>query len=460
MIKRTVSEIAAMLGLPSAPGWERIQVRGVSTDSRTLQPGNLYIPIPGVRYNGHHFAAQAAERKASALLWNRNEPNPPEHLPVLIVDDTVAAMQKLAAAYRRQLGVRVCGITGSNGKTSTKDMLASVLSMKYKTHKTEGNLNNHIGVPLTLLAMEEDTEFAVIEMGMSSLGEIRLLSSLAKPDFAIITNTSEVHLGDLLTRERIVQAKLEIAESLTASGLLLYNGDVVRLKRAIEERKLPCPAFSFGLGAANDIAADEVRVTSDGVVFRTNEASFAVPVLGKHQAVNALAAVACARLAGLSDEWIREGLAQVRLTGMRNEWIQAGGLAIINDTYKSNPSSVRAALDLLYTLGPYKRKIAVLGEMAELGEESEQLHREIGLEIDPAQIEYLFTIGPMARHIAAAAKTRLAEENIFHCEDREQLTERLKTVIADNTLLLVKGSRKLELEQAVDSLKRWAAGER
>ena len=435
-----------------------VVVRGVSIDTRTLVPGNLYVPIIGRRFNGHDFARQAIERGASAVLWRRGEPNPPEDVPVLFVEDTLAALQRLAAAYRRRLGVRVVGVTGSNGKTSVKDMLAAVLGVKYKTQATPGNLNNDLGVPLTLLALEEDTAFAVVEMGMSGLGEIRRLSSLAAPDIAVITSVSEVHLGDLHTRERILAAKLEIVEALRADGLLIHHGDHAPLREALAGMRLPCRRIAFGLGPLNDLRAERIVVSRAGTAFEAGGASYFLPVSGKHQAVNALAAIAAARHVGLTEDEIRAGLSRVRLTGLRTEWVETGSLTVLNDAYKSNPTSVRAALELIYELGPYPQKVAVLGDMVELGEESAALHREIGEELRPDQLDYVLTIGPEARTIAEAARTRFAPDRVIHCADQEELLVALRRIVRPQALVLVKGSRYLGLERLVDRLKEETVG--
>jgi len=460
-MRRTIGEIARMIGAETPDSvWNELVVNGVSIDTRTLKPGNLYIPIVGERFDGHAFAAKAIEQGAAAMLWRRGQANPPEHFPIIAVEDTEKALQTLAAAYRRQLSkLTVVGVTGSNGKTSTKDLVASVLSTAYKTQKTAGNLNNHLGVPLTLLSLEEDTEYAVVEMGMSDLGEIRFLASLAKPNIAVITNVSEVHLGDLHTRERILQAKLEITEALTEQDALIYFGDHSPLRQAVQELKLRCNTIAFGEGVQNDVIAERIEVSRHGVQFNTEGERFGIPVLGKHQAINALAAVAVARLAGLTTDDIREGLSQVQLTGMRNEWITAGGLSIMNDTYKSNPSSVRAALDLLYSLQPFEQKIAVLGEMVELGDESAAFHREIGEGLQPEQLDYVFTIGTIAREIADSARQRFMPDRIIHCSDQQELLGRLKQTIRSNCLLLVKGSRTLELEKVVEELRQSAVAE-
>jgi UDP-N-acetylmuramoyl-tripeptide--D-alanyl-D-alanine ligase len=457
MITRTLAQIAEMTGAAAADP-RNVVVRGVSTDTRTLAPGNLFVPIIGERFNGHDFVRQAIERGASAVLWRRGEPNPPEDVPVLTVEDTLAAIQRLAAAYRRQLGVRVIGVTGSNGKTSVKDILAALLGVRYKTQRTPGNLNNHLGVPLTLLALKEDTEYAVVEMGMSGLGEIRSLSGLAAPDAAIITSVSEVHLADLHTRERILQAKLEIVEALHANSLFIYNGDHAPLREAVAALHLPCRQIAFGLEPMNALRAENIAVSREGTAFALDGVSYFLPIPGRHQAVNALAAIAAARHAGLSDEEIADGLRRVRLTGLRTEWVETGSLSVINDAYKSNPPSVRAALELLYELGPYPQKVAVLGDMVELGEESAALHREIGSELRPDQLDYVLTIGPEARQIAEAARTRFDPQRVIECADQEELLARLRQVVQPHALVLVKGSRCLGLERMVERLKQEAVG--
>lgn len=455
MIRRTLASVACMIDASLESRWGGVEIHGVSTDTRTLQPGNLFVPIVGERFDGHQFAEEAVRKGAAALLWKRDTAGAPKDVPILYVDDTLRAIQRLAAAYRRQLGVRVIGVTGSNGKTSTKDMLASVLSVRYKTQKTPGNLNNQLGVPLTLLGLDEDAEYAVVEMGMSGLGEIRELCRIAKPDTGIITNVSEVHLGDLHTRERIMQAKLEMAECMTTPDhLFIYNGDHERMYRIVHEMNLPCKRVTFGQRYYNQLRAEEIRVTREGVSFRTGELKVHIPVLGKHQAMNALAVIAAAKHAGLTDEEIRRGFAQVQLTGMRMEWEDVAGISIINDAYKSNPSSVRAALDLVYELEPYERKIVVLGDMVELGEESVELHREIGRYLSAEHLSYVFTIGSSAKDIARTAAGRFAPGKVIACDDQEQLLRKLLPVMAEGTLLLVKGSRTLGLERLVDALKR------
>ncbi|WP_010269075.1 UDP-N-acetylmuramoyl-tripeptide--D-alanyl-D-alanine ligase [Paenibacillus senegalensis] len=464
MITRTFKQIAQMIGAGWNPDYQANPlIRGVSIDTRTLEPGNLFVPIVGDRMDGHRFVQQALDKGAAAVLWEKSKPVPPAYGPVLLVDDSLLALQRLAKVYRSELPVRVIGITGSNGKTSTKDILAALLSTTFKTQKTFGNLNNHLGVPLTLLALEEDTEMAVVEMGMSALGEIQLLSSIAKPDAAIITNASEVHLADLKSREYIVQAKLEIVCGLKEDGVLVYNGDNPRLTQPLSRLKGSYERLSFGDHPANDVYPVHYTMDDTGVEFTISDREcprLRIPLLGKHQMINALAALSVARYFGISFARITKGLLQIEATGMRNEKIEiADGITVINDAYKSNPSSLQAALDTLYEMEESRQKIAVLGDMVELGEESEKLHKSIGERLTAERLDHLFTLGRMAEHIAAAAKeANYPVERITVCADKEQLINELyqarREGRLEQSIILVKGSRALQLEDVIEALQQ------
>ncbi len=457
MIHRSLKQIAEMIGgVHTSVRNGDMKICGVSTDTRKLIPGNLFIPIAGPNFNGHDFVPSAVAKGASAVLWSRNEPNPPSDIPLLIVDDPFKALQQLAAAYRRQLNVKVVGITGSNGKTSTKDLLAALLSMKFKTQKTIGNLNNHLGVPLTLLSLEEETEIAVVEMGMSGLKEIELLSSIALPDTAIITSVSEVHLGDLKTRDRIVQAKMEILTGLKENGLFIYNGDNPSLVKEVDKHAGRLEKISFGDDISNQLYPTSFISVEQGANFTVSISDFPplfLPLLGKQQLINSLSAIAAALHFGLSKEQIRQGLSNVQATGMRNELIHSGSFTIINDCYKSNPASLRAALATLYRMKNYTQKIAVLSDMVELGEEEVGLHQEIGSAIDSRQIDMLFTIGPMAEHMAKAAREHFPNGKVLSFHDKSELAARLRESMKDGCIVLIKGSRAFKLEEVVYSLK-------
>ncbi|WP_231633142.1 UDP-N-acetylmuramoyl-tripeptide--D-alanyl-D-alanine ligase [Numidum massiliense] len=436
-----------------------LEVHGVSIDTRTIQPGNLFIPIVGERFNGHAFVRQALASGAVAALWNKREPEPPPNVPLIFVDDTTAALQRLAQAYRQQLGVKVIGITGSNGKTSTKDILAALLATTYNTQKTRGNLNNHFGVPLTLLALAEHTEVAVVEMGMSGLGEIEQLTSLARPDVAVITNVGECHLSDLGSRERIAQAKMEILTGLSEDGLFVYNGDDARLIQHVQRVRrsgmLPYQTVTFGQSSFNSFYPQRFTWTESGISFTLAHANcppLFLPLLGQHQLMNGICAITVAAHLGVPYTRMVQGLLQVEASHMRNELTRVGNVTIMNDTYKSNPTSLRAALDTMYGLKKYQKKIAVLGDMLDMGDEAVRLHQEIGSQIDLEQIDALLTIGPLAAHIAAAAKQRAPGRQIMAFTTKEDLISALKEVAEDGCLILVKGSRDLRLEEVVAAL--------
>ena len=304
MIIRSLKDIQEMVhGSGLKTRHENIIVRGVSTDSRNIELDQLFVPLTGEFFNGHEFIYKAIEKGAVAALWNKNEPIPEVGFPLILVDDTLLALQRLASSYRNQLDLKVIGITGSNGKTSTKDILASLLKTEYKTQKTLGNFNNHIGVPLTLLDLEEDSKMAVIEMGMSNLGEIELLSSIAKPDVALITNIGEAHLEDLKTKENIIKAKMEILKGLKTNGLFLYIGDDSMLKEAVHNTPMNYEIMNFGMENFNSYQPQKVFVNEKGVSFffkNVSSPTFFLPMLGEHQIYNATAAIAIARYFGIS----------------------------------------------------------------------------------------------------------------------------------------------------------------
>ncbi len=456
MIKRTLREIQEMAGgFGLAETYEAYEIEGVSIDSRKIKENQLFVPIVGERFNGHEFLEKAVVGGAKASLWSRHEAVPPINIPLIFVEDTLEALQNLAKAYRDQINVKVIGITGSNGKTSTKDILAALLGRKYKTYKTLGNLNNHLGVPLSLLAMDEDTEMAVIEMGMSSLGEIQLLSTLATPDGAIITNIGEAHLEDLKSKENILKAKLEILEGLKPQGRFVYNSDDPLLNTIPQKTVEKYEVATFGEKGTYVPVLEAIE--EEGIRFHLKGLtdSLYLPMLGRHQMYNAAAAIAMAYGLGLGQEEIKTGLLQVDATGARNELIQGRELAILNDSYKSNPLSLKAALETLYGIKQYHQKIAVLSDMNGLGEEGQALHRAVAEELDPNQLDYLLTMGPLSAEISSAAKEKFPEGRVIHCNDLKELAEHLRQVIIKKqAIILVKGSREQQLELLVQELRQ------
>ncbi len=456
MIKRSLKDVERMVqGSGLKVEHEKKYIEGVSTDSRQVNKGQLFIPLIGENFNGHKFIEQVIGKGATAALWSKDEPVPNLDFPFIIVDDTLHALQLLAKEYRSQLDIKVIGITGSNGKTSTKDILASLLNTKYRTKKTMGNLNNHIGTPLTILDLDENTEMAVIEMGTDNFGQISLLTSIAKPDISIITNIGEAHLEGLKTKDNIAKAKLEILEGLNPDGLFIYWGDDPILKKHVEKLDIGQKILTYGTMEFNDYQCELGIVDENGISFKfksPNSENYYLPMLGSHNIFNATAAITVAKYFNISSESIQEGLNHIEKTGMRNELVYAEGFTILNDSYKSNPSSVLAALNTIYNMKQYKQKIVVLGDMLGLGEEEVKMHEEIGLKIDPNEVEYLFTIGPLAQYIGKMAKPNFEKDRIIHCTNKSQLVEKLKKVIEPKSIVLVKASRPLELEEVVEKL--------
>jgi len=444
------------------PAFAEKKIEGVAIDSRKLAGNPLFVPLGGANVDGHRFVAGALQSGAAASLWQRGREGAPEGA-LIEVDDVLEALQKLASAYLRATGAKVVGITGSNGKTTTKDMVYALLSTSLRVHKTQGNFNNHLGLPLTLLAMPEDTEVAVLEMGMSDLGEIALLASIAPPDISIVTNIGESHLLNLGSRENIARAKLEIASGTKPGGLLIYNGDEPLLPLVLNELrtadKLPegLRTFTFGLSRANDDYPTHMEQRGVGMAFAAygeGERSFELPVLGSHNVTNALAAIAAAREFAIPAEKMQEGLAAMQLTGMRIERLTGvSGLTILNDAYNASPTSARAAIDVLAGLEGYLSKTLVLGDMLELGEHERQYHLEVGRYAGRAGFDAVYAYGPLSSESARGAAECMDPQRVHAFTDKAELIAHLRANLAPEDAVLVKASRGMKLEEVVYALR-------
>ncbi|MVO99370.1 UDP-N-acetylmuramoyl-tripeptide--D-alanyl-D-alanine ligase [Paenibacillus lutrae] len=470
MKRLTLNEIARMSGaelvLPaSSADGDRVFIDSVSTDTRTITAGSLFVPLVGERFDGHAFAAEAAAQGASAMLWQRNRPERPEGMPLLLVEDTLQGLQQLARGYRQSLPLRIVGITGSNGKTTTKDMIGSVLGTAFSVHKTKGNLNNHIGLPLTLLQLEENTQVAVVEMGMSGRGEIELLSEIADPDVAVVTMIGDAHLLQLGSREEIARAKTEILSGLADGGTFIYHGDEPLIPLVLPEMKQPgrMTQLRFGRSQTNDLFPVSIRMDEEGTHFTVStpqspEAdsdgeSYYIPLLGEHNVDNALAAILVGRTLGVSEEDIRRGLAGLEMTGMRIEkQISPSKVTVLNDAYNASPSSMRAAIRLVEQLEGYPNKYVVLGDMLELGEQEQEYHRQIGALLSPDSLAGVYAYGPLGRFIAESAALQFGCERSRWFEDKAALTAELAARVKPGDLVLVKASRGMRLEEVADAL--------
>lgn len=441
------------------PDDAELMIQGVTTDSRSIPEGCLFIPLTGERFDGHDFAVDCLAAGAGAVLWDKAKGTPPG--PAVIVQNTLEALQRLAQCYLKESKAKVVGITGSNGKTTTKDIVFALLSTTFKVHKTQGNFNNHIGLPLTILAMPADADIVVLEMGMSGRHEIELLSKLAEPEVAVITNIGEAHLMQLGSRLEIARAKLEILAGLKTGGLLVYDGDEPLLAKVLGESATSKPGHfnttTFGLSPQNDDYPVGLMFAEDSMVFTSGaggEAPLHLPLLGQHNVINCLAAIAVARYFGVSEQAIKEGLVGVKLTGMRIEIVKGrSGITILNDAYNASPTAMKAAIGVLENMKGYRNKIAVLGDMLELGPTENELHREVGGYITADKLDRLFTYGDLGAKIAEGAAEHLDQENIYAYTDKAELISGLLSILHPNDVVLVKGSRGMRLEEVVESVK-------
>ncbi len=431
---------------------ENIMIHGVSIDSRHITKGDLFIPFRGEQVNGHRYVENAFEKGAAASLWLKDEPNPPKDIPLLFVEDAELALQQMARKYREELSCKVIGITGSNGKTSTKDLVASVLSPYFKVKKTEGNFNNELGLPLTILSLEKDTDVAVLEMGMSGFGEISFLSTLAKPDFAVITNIGEAHMQDLGSRAGIAKAKFEIIDGLHAAGKLFYDGDEPLLTPLIAEAKVN--AYAFGYEENNDLALHTVHTTDAGSEFsvkRLLEGTFTIPVYGAHQVKNTLAAILIAKELGLSNGQMSEALQAAELTAMRMQpIIGENGALFINDAYNAAPTSMTAALSFIKETELRQEKWVVLGDMLELGEDEQAYHEALSEKIGQMNLTGIALYGSRMKWLYDKLKGQVESQLVWSEGSYEPIVELLKQYTNDESVILLKGSRGMALEKVLE----------
>lgn len=450
MDKFTLKEAEAALG-KTATG--DAVINEVCTDTRKITPGCLFICLKGERFDAHDFAAQAAELGAAALMV--------EHpvdvdIPCIIVENTGKAMLELSGWYRSRFSIPVVGLTGSVGKTTTKEFIALVLGAKYKTLKTQGNLNNEIGVPQMLFRIDGETEAAVIEMGMNHKGEIHRLTSAVKPTIALITNIGTSHIENLGSRQGILNAKLEILDSMEKGSTLLINSDNDMLATVNRDD------FNIIRFAIDDKSADYTAVdiaesdnsTSFTVCFDGSKRQITVPTVGRHNVYNALAAFAVGREIGIDADKAAAALANYVPAGMRQRSVDVGNVHVIEDCYNASPDSMNAALT---TLAGRKtgKKIAVLADMLELGDYSEKAHKSVGEIAAKHDIDIVLAYGEYAKFYVSAAKEN-GIKSAYHFETKEELADKLLELTDAGDNVLFKGSRGMRLEDIMNLVyKRW-----
>lgn len=448
-MKKTINDIAAWLGVPQT--FEDTVVTGISINTRTLVPGDLFIPFRGEQANGHKYVAQAFEQGAAAALWQKDEPNPPQHVPLIFVDDSEEALQQMARAYRAEHQATFIAVTGSNGKTSTKDLIAGTLAPYYKVQKTEGNYNNQLGLPLTLLALDDDTQFAVLEMGMDGFHQIELLTKLAEPHYAVITNIGEAHMEALGSREGIAKAKFEIVQGLQADGVFFYDGDEPLLRPLVAAENIN--AVSFGLEETNDLYAAAITEQEQGSQFTVHgllNDDFFISVLGRHQVKNTLVAILIAQQVGLTNEQIRAALKGVELTNMRMQLVKGNDdILFINDAYNAAPTSVRAALDFVEHASMRSDKWVVLGDMLELGALERDYHENIADDLNLEAIQHVCLYGPRMEALYNRIKNQA--DVVWSADDYAPIINKIAREASADSLVLLKGSRGMALENVLQA---------
>lgn len=427
-------------------------IDAVTTDSRNRINKSLFIPIVGERFDGHAYIKQAFNNGAIAAIWDKSKPFPndlPADFPVFFVEDTLTALQQLAINYRNHINPIVVGVTGSNGKTTTKDIVTSIVKTTYKTHYTDGNFNNHIGLPLTVLSMPKDTEMLILEMGMSDFGEIERLSNIATPDYAIITNIGESHIEFLGSRKGIAEAKLEITKGLKDGGLIIYDGDEPLLKKELRQHN----TVACGFNEDNDIVVSQVNVNQNETKFTLSDGLvYKLPLLGEHHAHNASYAIALGKELGIDADKIKQALTMLKVTSMRFELVKGiNGVSVINDAYNASPTSMKAAIEVVKQMDNYTEKVLVLGDILELGDHTEALHRSVA-EVIGTPITAIFTFGNEAKAITTAVNEQKPYIIGKHFTVKEELLDAIHPYMRDDALILFKASRGLQFESLVEAL--------
>ena len=455
MIEKTLGQIAQMIGGQiSDEKFADIKIKGISTDSRTIDPGELYIPLVGEVFDGRIFIKECESKGAKAfLIDDPAKINKTVSIPYIKVEDTKKALQDLAAAYRDQLTCKVIAITGSNGKTTTKDLLHKVLSEKYKTQKTCGNLNNEIGVPKTVLSLDTDTEVAIIELGTDNFGDISLTSRMVKPHISMITNIGDSHLHNLKSRSGILKAKLEILEGMDDDGIFIYNIDDPTMEKEVPTYQIKQKVLSFGSSEKATFRINFEKSGPASIRFSHGDDFYQVPLMGEHNIYNAAAVVMISQMLGLDKKSIDNGFAKATSSQNRTELLEFDGFDVLDDSYKSNPQSLLAGLETAYMLEGYKRKIVCLADMLELGENEVDLHRQVGRKIDSKKIDYCLFYGPLAKEMYEASLENFPPNRSLYFEHKDELIEKLKSLVIGASLVFVKGSHGMHMEEIIETIK-------
>lgn len=448
-MKLTIKEVAALFGADHIT--DETVINQVEFDSRKVQAGDLFVPLAGVR-DGHDFIDAAAKNGAVAAFWSRDSQELPAGVTKIPVADPLAAMQQLAVYYKKKLAPKTVAITGSNGKTTTKDLTAAVLSQQFITYKTQGNYNNNIGMPYTILHMPDDCQLLVLEMGMDHAGELTELSVMGQPDAAAITIIGEAHIENLGSRAGIAAAKMEIIQGLATKGLLLVPADEPLLLPLLAGLSQQVTTFGIQQG---DILATVIAESKERTVFEVAGKTFEIPVIGAYNVKNALIAYGFGKHFGLSDSQIAQGLATVQLTKNRTQWLTAkNGAQVLSDVYNANPTAMALVLDTFGKLQTSDgRKLAVLADMLELGPDSRQMHAAMAAHIDDSY-DTVFLYGTEMTALLNALTEKDADLTVYHFDkpNKSALIQMIKAELGPTDSILLKGSNGMGLSEVVEAL--------
>jgi len=450
MHKLSLAEIVQVTGAETNSDAE-IFFEQVISDSRKPNVGGLFVALKGEIFNGEDFAEDALNKGAAAVLVSKTFDKNLDGV-VLKVDDTLKAYRQIAGAWRDRFDIPVIAITGSNGKTTTKDLTAAALNGLGHVQKTSGNFNNEIGVPMTLLGLDEKNRAAVVEIGMRGLGQIETLAKIVKPTIGIVTNVSEAHIELLGSIENIARAKGELVEAIKSGGTIILNADNPHTAEMKNLAGAGVHVVTYGLENPADLNASNILIgsvaTEFTLTYRGEDFDFEIPMLGRHNVSNSLAAIAAGLALGLSVEEIKRGISSLTTTKMRFEVIRRDGLTIVNDAYNASPASMRVAIKT--TAEIYSgRLIAVLGDMMELGDISEQVHREIGAELVENKFDILITLGELGKFIAAGARDA-GLENVYTFDTHEDAAKKILELVRDGDTILFKASHVMHMEKIIE----------
>ncbi len=429
----------------------------IVTDTRKIQNGVLFLALKGERFDGENFAVEAVEKGAAGVMVSRACPVEKTvglSVPVLRVADTLQAYQQLAHAWRMKFKLPLVAITGSNGKTTTKDLTAAVLSARWNVLKTQANFNNEIGLPLTLMQLTSVHQAAVVEIGMRGLGQIAAMAPIASPSIGVVTNVGETHMELLGSLANIAKAKAELVEAIPVGGTVVLNADNPYVAAMRTKAQTGVRVLTFGVQEKADIRGEAIRTVGQTTKFMAEfgqeRHEFTLPMVGRHNVYNALAAMAVGLSLGFSAEEMQQGLDRLEATKMRFEYKTVGEYTVINDAYNASPMSMTAAINTLSEVAP-GRKIAVMGDMLELGNVSVEAHTKVGRELAAKQVDAVLTRGEMGEYIARGAEDG-GMKAVYRCASHEAAGEILHKILQPGDTILFKGSRGMQMEKIIDLL--------